>query len=113
MTAIHDELRLPGRRRPTRARTAVRRTRVSQPGAALGRNCDGSKKLAHLLGHVRGYLDVTPEEVGYILVALAVAVARALDEEEPLWVILAGRPAQAKPKRSDSWRSSPDGRVDE
>jgi hypothetical protein len=46
--------------------------------------------LTEVLEAVRGYPDVTPAEADYIIVALAVAVARALPDEEPLWLILTG-----------------------
>jgi hypothetical protein len=49
-----------------------------------------SVTLDDVLAAVRAYLDVTEAEHDYIIVALAVAVAKALADEEPLWLILAG-----------------------
>jgi hypothetical protein len=47
-------------------------------------------ELATVLAAARRYLDVTPDEMAYLVIALAVAVARQLQDEEPLWVIIAG-----------------------
>jgi len=62
---------------------------------------------------VRRYLDVTWQEAAYLKVALAVAVAKALPDEEPLWVILAGASGSGKTEAIRLPALVADGRVDE
>jgi hypothetical protein len=69
--------------------------------------------LADVLSAVRKYLDVTPDESAYIIVSLAVAVAKELDDEEPLWVILAGASGSGKTEAIRLPALVADARVDE
>jgi hypothetical protein len=69
--------------------------------------------LPDVLEAVRQYLDITPEEASYIVVALAVAVAKELDDEEPLWLILAGASGSGKTEAIRLPALVADGRIDE
>ncbi len=71
------------------------------------------KGVPGVLEAVRHYLDVTPDEAGYIIVALAVAVAKQLDDEEPLWLILAGPSGSGKTEAIRLVALVADSRVDE
>jgi hypothetical protein len=66
-----------------------------------------------VLDAVRRYLDVTPEEESYLIVALAVAVAKALGDEDPLWLILAGPSGSGKTEAIRLVALVADSRVDE
>jgi energy-coupling factor transporter ATP-binding protein EcfA2 len=52
--------------------------------------------LTDVVASVREYLDLDPDEVDYLVTALAVGVAAELDDEEPLWLILAGPSGSGK-----------------
>lgn len=69
--------------------------------------------LSRVLDAVRCYLDVDEQESAYINVALAVAVARVLEDEEPLWLILAGSSGSGKTEAIRLVANVADGRVDE
>jgi hypothetical protein len=79
--------------------------RLTKPGRRLG--------IDSVLSAVRQYLDVTPDEQGYIIVALAVAVAKHLDDEDPLWLILAGPSGSGKTEAIRLVALVADSRVDE
>jgi hypothetical protein len=69
--------------------------------------------LWDVLAAIRSYLDVTDEEACYIVVALAVAVAKQLEDEEPLWLILAGASGSGKTEAIRLPALVADSRVDE
>jgi hypothetical protein len=56
---------------------------------------------------------VTPDETGYLIVALAVAVAKVLEDEEPLWLILAGASGGGKTEAVRLLKLVADKQVDE
>jgi hypothetical protein len=49
-----------------------------------------------VLESVRRYMLLDPGEADYVIVALAVAVSKALTDEEPLWALLIGPPSSGK-----------------
>ena len=79
------------------------------PSAASESSDGGSGHARRRHRAVRGYLNVTPAESAYLAVALAVAVANELKDDEPLWLILAGASGGGKTEAvsSPSRRSRP------
>jgi len=69
--------------------------------------------LVEVLAATRKYLDVTEAEAGYIIASLAVAVSKALEDEEPLWLILAGASGSGKTEAIRLPGLVADSRVDE
>jgi hypothetical protein len=69
--------------------------------------------LNTVLEAARRYLDVTQDESGYLVAALAVAVSKQLDDEDPLWMILAGASGSGKTEAIQLPALVADSRVDE
>lgn len=74
---------------------------------------DSGPTLSDVLAAVRAYMDVTPDEAGYIIVGLAVAVAKQLADEESLWLILTGASGSGKTEAIRLPALVADSRVDE
>jgi len=72
-----------------------------------------SPTLADVIGAVRRYMDVTAVEAVYIAVALAVGVAAALHDEEPLWLLLVAASGSGKTEAIRLLRNAADKQVDE
>jgi hypothetical protein len=62
---------------------------------------------------VRGYMDISPDEADYLAVALAVGVAAALKDEEPLWLLLVAASGSGKTEAIRLLRHVADKQVDE
>jgi hypothetical protein len=75
-------------------------------------NDDGSELDGVLLA-VRRYLDVSDGEEDFIVGALATAVSKALEDEEPLWLILVGASGGGKTEAIKLLADLAEGRVDE
>src|SRR5215510_9547855 len=69
--------------------------------------------LACVLDAVREYVDVTADEASYLAVALAVGVAAALADEEPLWVLLVAASGSGKTEAIRLLRNVADKQADE
>jgi hypothetical protein len=70
-------------------------------------------ELTNVLTLTRRYLDVLDSEVDFLLAALAVAVSKALEDEEPLWLILVGPSGGGKTEVIKPLATLAEGRVDE
>jgi hypothetical protein len=71
------------------------------------------RPVDEVLVAVGRYMDLAREEADYILIALAVAVAKWLDEEEPLWLILTGPSGGGKTEAIRLLKPVADKQVDE
>lgn len=69
--------------------------------------------LEQVMDAVRAYVDVTDDEAGFVHAALAVAVSKALTDEEPLWAMLVGAPSSGKSEAIRLLDELADLRVDE
>jgi len=69
--------------------------------------------LMAVIEAVRQYMDVTPEEAVYIAVALAVGVATAMHDEDPLWLLLVAASGSGKTAAIRLLRHVADKQVDE
>lgn len=72
-----------------------------------------SVALPELVAAIRAYMDMLPEETTYVAVALAVAVSKELEGEEPLWVLLVGPSGGGKTEAIRLLRHVADRQVDE
>jgi hypothetical protein len=69
--------------------------------------------LDAVLRAVRAYVDVADDEASFVHAALAVAVSKALTDEEPLWAMLVGAPSSGKSEAIRLLDEIADLRVDE
>ena len=69
--------------------------------------------LEAVMEAVREYIDVADDEASFVHAALAVAVSKALTDEEPLWAMLVGAPSSGKSEAIRLLDELADLRVDE
>ena len=70
-------------------------------------------ELAALMAQLRQYLDIDHTEEAFVVGALAVAVSKALSDEDPLWLLLVGPPGGGKTEAIRTLDGVADKRVDE
>ena len=85
-----------------------RKEPLAEVAAALG-----EPTLQVVLAAVRRYLELDAREAIAFAVVLAVAVARDLVDEEPLWLMVVGAPGSGKTEAILLCKLTADGRVDE
>lgn len=85
---------------------------VDEPLAQLATSL-GEPTLQDVLAAVRSYLEMDATEAVVVAVVLAVAVARDLTDEEPLWLMVVGPPGGGKTEVVSLCKLMADGRIDE